>query len=546
LVAVGASISGVRNHYAQDDEALVFRDARVQTLDSIPEIFSSSYWPPPNNPALYRPVATTSFALQWAVGGGRPVVFRLASYLLYALVALGVYYLGRRLVPNPVALAIALLFAAHPVHVESVALAVNQSELWVGLLSILATLLYLDRRLQGWLSIRDWSLLALVYVTAFLFKEHALVLPGFLLAAELTLLTGPAAGSLRERARKLWPGYAILTGLGLGFLWLRSAVLGDFVGTFTAEAIAGQGIAGRTLTMLQVVPRWLGLLIWPSHLQGDYSPSVIVQATTWGWAQTLGAAVLAAVAVLLVVTWRRAPVVAFGILWAGGALLPVSNLLLPTGIVLAERTLFLPSIGFLLACGGVAQFLLAGRENPRPLARLLLGVTGSLVVLGMVRSAIRHPDYRNQVSYWAKSVEDAPLSYRAHHANAQILWGLGYEGASVFYFHTAMALYPPAWWLRNELANRFRLKGECYPALELYDQSLEIEPDQPATRASRIACLVHLGRYEEAIRAADEGIVLGTDVEDFQIYRATSDSALRVGAPPGSVHMRVPDAAVRQ
>lgn len=543
LVALGASISGIRNQWTQDDEAIIARDTRVQTLDSIPQIFTSSYWPPPNNPALYRPFATTSFALQWAVGGGVPIAYRLTSYLLYALVSMGVFFLGRRLMPGPVALAIAVLFAAHPVHVEAVALAVNQGEQWVGLLSILATILYLDRRRAGWLSPTDWLRTGGLYLAACLFKEHGLVLPGLLLAAELTLVSSEQV-SWKTRAIRLGPGFVGLTVLGLSFLFIRSRILGELAGDFTAEALTDQGPGGRVLTMLQVVPRWLGLLVWPSHLQADYSPSVILQATSWGWAQTLGAIVLVGVAVLLVATWRRAPVVAFGILWAGGALLPVSNLLIPTGIVLAERTLFLASIGFMLACGGVAGFLLRARTDPRPLSRVLIGVTAVLTVLGVWRSAIRHPDFQNQFYFWAKTVEDAPLSYRAHLAQAQNLWRLGYQAASVSSFHTAMALFPTAWWIPNDLANRFRLKGDCYPALELYDQSLRIEPDQPTTRASRIACLVYLGRYEESISAANDAIALGRDVEEFRIYRATADSALRVGAPAGSVHMSAPEASV--
>lgn len=545
-VALASSVSGLRNHWAQDDTALVELDTRVHSLDSLPSFFTSSYWPPPAAPALYRPFSSTTLAFQWAMGGGNPMVFRLASYLLYALVSLAVLMLARWLMPLPVAIGVAAIFAAHPVHVESVALAVNQGEQWVGLLSIVATLLYLDRRQRGFLSAGDWMALLALYVTAFLFKEHALIMPGFLLAAELTLLRGTASGTLGQRFRNLLPGYAVLTAVGTGFMVLRSRILGDFAGTFTAEALTGQGLGGRTLTMLQVVPRWLGLLIWPSRLQGDYSPSVINQATTWGWPQTLGAMVLAGVAVLLIVTWRRAPVIAFGILWAGGALVPVANLLIPTGIVLAERTLFLPSVGFVLTVGGLAAYLLAHRTNPKSLGRLLAGACAVLTALGVGRSAARHPDWQNQAYFWAKSVHNAPLSYRAHHAHAQVLWMMGYQGASVEAFHTAYALYPRAYWILNELANRFRLKGDCYPALDLYAQSLNVKPDQPAARASRIACLVYLARYEEAIDEAEASIAIGVDVEDFVAYRATADSARRTGAPQASVQLPAPQAAVIQ
>lgn len=543
LVALGASVSGIGNRYAQDDTALIEEDTRVHDLAGWHQAFARPYWPPPATPDLYRPMATVSFALQWAIGDGAPVVFRLTSYLLYILASLAVYGLASRLLPRGIAAALGLLFAAHPVHVEAVALGVNQGEQWVGLLSVVATAFYLDRRREGWLGPAAWAAVWGLYLLACLFKEHAVVLPGFLLAAELTLLRG-SGGAAGPRMKRLGPGFLGMALIGGGFLAIRSRVLGDFVGSFTAEALAGQSMGGRVLTMLQVVPRWLGLLVWPSHLQGDYSPSVINQATGWGWPQTLGAVVLLGVLLLTVLTWRRQPVVAFGVLWAGGALLPVSNILVPTGIVMAERTLYTPSIGFLLTVGALVQVLLAGRSDPRRAARWLAATCGTLVALGVARSAMRHLDWRNQLYYWAKTVEDAPLSYRAHLAHGQLLWGLGYEGASVSAFHTSFALFPKGWWIPNELGNRFRLRGDCHPALDLYAQSLEVNPDQPNTRASKIACLVYLARYDEAIAESEYAIALGRDVTDFAAYRFTADSARAAGAPPGSVQLPAPEAAV--
>lgn len=540
-VALAGSLSGLRNDYAQDDVPLVFEDPRIHELSAanLKEIFTTSYWPEPFHRDLYRPFATLSFAVQWAIGGGQPVVYRLVSYLLYALVSLAVLGLARRLLPPGVALGVAVLFAAHPVHVEAVALAVNQGEQWVGLLTLIGVTRYLDRRRAGWLGPRDWTGLGALYLVACLFKEHAVVMPGLFLAVELALV----AGGLKERVRRLVPGFLGLAALGAGFLALRATVLGNFVGSFTAEALVGQDAGGRALTMLQVVPEWLRLLVWPADLQGDYSPGVIEQATTWGVPQTLGILILGGLVLIGWLLRERVPAATFGLLWAGVSLVPVSNILMATGIVMAERTLYTPSVGFLLALGGVVTLLI----TPQPgsdragVRRLALAGTALLAAAGVVRSGIRHPDWRSQVYYWAKTVQDAPLSYRAHHAHAQLLYGLGYEGASVSAFHTAMALYPPAWWIRNELANRFRYKGECYPALELYEESLRISPKQPAVYASRVACLLYLGQYEAAMAEADRAIAEGAPAADFQSYRATADSAFRVGAPPRTVQLSVKD-----
>src|SRR6185436_15954887 len=117
---------------------------------------------------------------------------------------------------------------------------------------------------------------------------------------------------------------------------------------------------------------------------------------------------------LVALAWacrNRAPTVTFGLLWFGVALLPVSNVLLPTGIVLSERSLFLPSVGFLLAAGGLAA--LALKAERRTMAQALAGAVGLLVIAGVVRSEVRHQDYKDHFSFWETTVLNAPQSYRA-------------------------------------------------------------------------------------------------------------------------------------
>jgi hypothetical protein len=140
--------------------------------------------------------------------------------------------------------------------------------------------------------------------------------------------------------------------VAVSFVGIRSAALGgDVKGSFTAEALTGLGIGGRALTMLQVVPEWFRLFLWPEHLRADYSPNVIVTATHWGVAQTFGVTLLLAAVVLAWVCRRARPAVTFGILWTAVGLVLVSNLIVATGIVLAERTLFLATIGVVIAGG---------------------------------------------------------------------------------------------------------------------------------------------------------------------------------------------------
>jgi hypothetical protein len=86
-----------------------------------------------------------------------------------------------------------------------------------------------------------------------------------------------------------------------------------------------------------------------------------------------------------------------------------------------------------------------------------------------------------------------------------------------------------------DYANKLRLKGFCYPASDLYRQALVRHPNNMAARASLIACLIHLGQYREAESVARIAISYDWQVPTFQALRHTADSALRVGAAPGTV-----------
>ena len=261
FVALAATVAGVRNDFAYDDILVVLHDDRVVDAGRWIEFLTAPYWAPPHSPDLYRPVASLLLAIQYGLGAGGPLVFRLVSFGLYALSAILVLSLASRIMSRGPALATAALFAAHPVHVEAVVQAVNQGELLVAILSLIAVNRYIDRRRAGALRTRDWLMIATLYVLAVLTKENGLVLPGLLAAAELFLVDDEP---IADKLRSAWRGYALLAGIACAPLMIRTLVpAGNVVGAFTAEALVGASLGGRMLTMLQVVPMWLRLLAWP-------------------------------------------------------------------------------------------------------------------------------------------------------------------------------------------------------------------------------------------------------------------------------------------
>jgi hypothetical protein len=541
-IALLSTWTALGNSWVQDDIPIILGNQAVHSLERAWELFAASYWPEPFPRELYRPVTMLGFAVQWAIGEGTPLVYRITSILLYMAATLAVWRLARRFLGAGAAWAVAALFAAHPVHVESVAVAVNQAELLVALLLTLITIAWIDRRRAGRPTDGWWGAGVVgAYFVAGLVKEHAFVLPVLLVALELTVLDD--GRPLRERVRAnrmVMLGFALVVAVAVG---IRDLVLaGNTKGSFTAEALVDSGVGGRALTMLGVVPEWARLLIWPAHLRAEYSPREIIAATGFGSAQLAGVALLLIGGAIIVLGRRRLPVAAFGFAWLAIGLGPVHNVLVPTGIVLAERTLFLGSIGFLVGVVALGDALRSrlGQTDARAARIVTVGGLTALLLMGITRSASRQRVWLDPATLWRQTLIDAPLSYRAHHAWAQILWDGRQRGQAERYFRRAIELYPPAWPVYVDLADKYRLAGQCWPAIELYQGLLSLNPLHTAGRGSLVACLIHVGRYREAAGMARVGEELGISAEIFARYAVIADSAAAVSAIPGTVSLPPP------
>jgi protein O-mannosyl-transferase len=542
-LCLASTVTNLGNRFTQDDMPVIERNPVVHSLSQPWTFFTQSYWPKPFAPALYRPLSTLSYALEWVVGGGHSWVFRVASILMYAAAGLAFYRLALLLLPPLAAWLAAAFFMIHPVHVEAVAVAVNQSEIVVGLLASLTVVLFLRiRRGTGRFRPQDGAALFGLALGATLFKESGLMLIGLIVAAEITVVHDDEP--LRPRLARIRPLLLVMLLGATTFFAIRTLALkGDAVGSFTAEALMGQTIGGRALTMLGVVPQWFRLLLWPAHLQGDYSPREIETATAWGIPQTQGALLLALTVLLTVTCWKRRPVVTFGLLWTAIGIFPVSNVLVPTGIVLAERTLFLGSMGMMLVIGGFAEPVIERlRTMGRPVRLTAVSAAGAILLMGTTRSASRQLVWKDQITYWRQTVIDAPLSYRSHLAFAQLLFKVGAKGWAEREYKAAMYLYPNQWGAALDLADKLRLADKCDAAVGYYQQALLLDLSHEGARTSLIACLLHLGHYAQARDEAREGMSYASRPARLKLFQrlfVISDSARIAQADPGTVRIQV-------
>lgn len=433
LAAVLAYAPALGNRFALDDEMIVERNPAAHSVAAALAAFDQPYWPPEHGIGLYRPLVILSFAVDWQVSGGRPAWLHAVNVAWHAAAtALLVPVLAAYVGPGA-ALAGGVLFAVHPVHVEAVANLVGRSEMMAAAFLFAAVLLARAARRRrgagrGSLPLEGAALAAVAL--ALLSKEHAAVAVAVLALDDLA--------TRREGEPGLpWRTYAATAALTAVWFLVRRAVEGNVSFAAVAPTFYGLGTAGRISTMLPVVFVLLRLLVWPFDLSADYHPQVIARLDHLTVEGAAGGLVLAALAILAVALWRRNRAVSAGLLLAGIAWLPTANLLFPSGVVIAERTLYLASAGVaLVAAEGVGA---AARR--RGGARAAAGVL-AVAVLFAARTATAIPVWRNNRDLVLHGLLAHPESYRVHQAAARVLMKLGDVRGALAEYSLSAELYP--------------------------------------------------------------------------------------------------------
>lgn len=376
------------NRFALDDIPIIALNPLVAHPSGLWRAFAAPYWSPDFGGHMYRPLVIVGFGLDALVDG--TAWFHAVNLLWHAGAAVAVAALARRWMDQAGALVVGLLFAVHPVHVEAVANVVGRAELMAAVFTVLAVYAALSSAHPA------WSAAALGL--GLLSKENAAVAPALVVWAWILGLERPD----RRRRAMLVAGWLLV---GAAYAAVRITVLHPFAGNASvAPMFVGQSWLAVRLTAIAALADVGRLLVFPLTLRVDYSPNERTVVTSpldlrfaagLLWALVWGG--------LLLLAWRRGrKLEAFGLGWIGAAFLPVANLLYPAGFYVAERTLYLPSVGIVVAAG--AAISRVRREQLRPVVTLVC-------LLGALRTALRVPVWHDDRAVTLSIMEDSPDSY---------------------------------------------------------------------------------------------------------------------------------------
>lgn len=520
-----ATITSLGHDFTYDDRGIILENARVHSLRHIPALFRETYWPLKFGADGYRPLVTTLFTLEWAASGGAPWLFHFVNLLLTVATCVAAYWCAVAVLPASAALMAAVLFAVHPVHVEVTGNVVGQSELLVALCVALAVGIYLRGRQSGALSSRQSVAVTLLFLVALFSKEHAVVLPALLVAAELTVVPD---SSWRARLRGVRPLFLALVAAALVFFYTRGLVVDNLAGfvPFPLFRALNMRALDRVGTMMNEIPRIAQLLVFPTHLSADYSPGDVLVANGVDFSQLPGLFICAAVMLLAVVLRRRSPVASFGLIWVMVAFLPVSNLLVPAGFVTAERTLFLPSMGLVFVAGAVVVWL--REEGTVSMRRIGAGAFALLLTLGLLRTLDRQRVWKNNDTFFVALMRDAPRGYRAHYIHAHHVGLQGNLAEMEREYRRAIRIFPYDASMTLSIADAYARAGLYAPAADLFEWTYGVEPTIGELRYEYVYSLSRLGRWQQVREQALLALALAPprDIKLLRSAIANADTAL--------------------
>jgi tetratricopeptide (TPR) repeat protein len=441
----------------------------------------------------YYPLLHSAFWIEHRMWGDSVLGYHLANAALHAAAAWLVVLVLRRLC-FPCPLLAGLIFALHPVCVESVAWISEQKNTLSAVLYLGSALLYLRFDGERRRVLYSWAFG--LYVLALLTKSVTATLP----AALLVVLWWQRGGlGWRRDVRPLVPWFAVGAASGLFTAWMEEKFIGAQGADFAFTAVERVLLAGR------VVVFYLGKLVWPSDLMFIY-PRWSLQRDAAANALCLAGVLCLLGALGALARRRRGPLAGF--LFFAGTLFPALGFLnvYPFRFsFVADHFQYLASLGVLVPAAwglswaaGRAPLGAAGR------ACLLLGVPAALGILTWSQSRI----YRDADTLYRSTLARNPSAWLIHY-NLAVSLGSAPERLpeAISEYRAALALKPDHWEAHNNLGRALqRLPGRTAEAVAEFEEALRYNPDYAEAQNNLGVALEDVpGRAREAgehLRAA--------------------------------------------
>ncbi len=503
----------IGHDYTQDDAIVIYdNEFTMQGIEGIPEILKydtfRGFFKVEGKEALvaggrYRPLTLIMFAVGIELFGESTKLGHFMNIFWYGLTCVLLYFLLLRMLNAKdkkmytyfIAFMTTLLFAAHPLHTEVVANIKGRDEI-IALLGALAT---------AYFSLRSWQdkkpsyniIAAIIFFITLFSKENAITFLG-VIPLMFWCFTKAGFKEIAIRTAPLVLGAVI-------FIAIRASIIGGGLGEPTIELMNNPFVkiegnqyvhfsaSERFGTIFYTLLKYIQLQIFPHPLTHDYYPRHIgiinmsSPAALFSFILHIGLLIYALIRLL------KRDIVSFAILYYLGTLFIVSNLLFSIGTNMAERLMFMPSVGFCLLVAvllyRLAQYV--AKQNPLTDFKKLVPMFGVGVVLVLVfsiKTITRNPVWKDNYTLFLTDVEVSTESAKLQNSvggelitqalkQSDEATKLKMIGQAVPHLQKAIEIHP-------NYKNAYLLLGNAYnylkkypESIKNYEQALRLDPD---------------------------------------------------------------------
>jgi tetratricopeptide (TPR) repeat protein len=426
----------------------------------------------------YQPLTWVTLGLDYVLWGLNPFGYHLTSLILHAATAVAFFFLARQLLSIATgsgqegvavwvgAAVAALLFALHPLRVESVAWATERRDVLSGLFYTLTILVYLNASRAAKLRRRWYWAAWVLFLCAVLSKSLTVTLPAVLLILDIYPLRrlGGSSGWWSERARAVYwekVPFVLLSAVASAVAFIALAQIENMA------SLQRLGILDR----LTVSAYSLWFYFWKTVAPFNLSPlyELPSEAELSKLSFMLSYVVVVLAIALGLALRRRLPGVGVAGLTYAVTLLPVLGIFQNGPQITADRYSYLSCMGWAVLAGACGQYFwqasLANRMRKRTF------VLGSWVIV-VILSGLGFLTWR-QTHVWH---------------DPEKLWNhvLATTGESLF--------------ARNNLGNALTAQGRFGDAMEQFHKALRIDPNDADATYNLGNALAQQGSFEEAAK----------------------------------------------
>ncbi len=497
VLTIIAYLPSLPNDFTNWDDTQYVTDSHLiknLTTDNIREIITT--------PVVYNyhPLTIFTLALNYQVSGLAPFSYHLVNLLLHLLNTFWVFYLFFMISKHNqwVSLTIAMLFALHPMHVESVAWVSGRKDVLYTFFMLPALICYIKYLQTHHKKALFYTAALVLFVLSLLSKPSAVIFPLLLLLLDYWYKRS-------AKTPKLWlekiPFFALSLVVGLITIQAQGdAVVTNQYHFWQSALFACYGLVA-----------YIGKLFIPLSLSAFYPYPITEAAETMPFIYYLMPLFVLAMlgAAWYVLKRYKSKVFVFGFLFYIINLILVLQFVTVGSAIIAERYTYLSYLGlFFILAAGLYHFI-----QQKPALKMPLSVTMAVVALGS--TFLTHQQtkvWANSASLWTNVIKNFPDAHGAYNNRGEYYLEVKKYDKALVDFNKSIELKPNYEDPYNNRGNLYRQNNQFEKALENYNKAIELEPDAVKYN-NRGNAYFNLGKNDLAIADYNKSLTYDGDYD---------------------------------